>query len=111
MRTAPIEEEELSLATSYLDGVFPIRYETTAAIAAALANLMVYELPDNYFDRYREHVRAVTREHVLAAAKTHLRPNDFQMVVVGDPSTVRAPLETLGFGPVRVYDTQGRPTE
>jgi predicted Zn-dependent peptidase len=111
MRTAPIEEEELSLATSYLDGVFPIRYETTAAIAAALANLMVYELPDNYFDRYREHVRAVTREHVLAAAKTHLRPNDFQMVVVGDPSTVRAPLEALGFGPVRVYDAQGRLAE
>ena len=33
----PISEDELSLATSYLDGVFPIRYETTAAIAAALA--------------------------------------------------------------------------
>jgi predicted Zn-dependent peptidase len=111
MRTSPIQEEELSLATSYLDGVFPIRYETTAAIAAALANLMVYELPDDYFDRYREHVRAVTREHVLETAKTHLTPNDFQMVVVGDPSTVRAPLEALGLGLVRVYDAQGRLTE
>jgi zinc protease len=111
VRTTSIEEEELSLATSYLDGVFPIRYETTAAIAAALANLMVYELSDDYFDRYRENVRAVTREHVLAAAKTHLTPGDFQMVVVGDPSTVRAPLEALGFGPVRVYDAQGRIAE
>ena len=36
---------ELSLATSYLDGVFPIRYETTTAIAAALANLIIYRLP------------------------------------------------------------------
>ena len=111
IRTALIEEEELSLATSYLDGVFPIRYETTAAIASALANLMVYELPDDYFDRYREHVRAVTREQVLEAAKQHLNPSDFQMVVVGDPSTVRSPLAALGFGPVRVYDAQGRLTE
>jgi predicted Zn-dependent peptidase len=111
MRTTPIAEDELSLATSYLDGVFPIRYETTAAIAAALANLMVYELPDDYFDRYREHVRAVTREQVLDAAQKHLTPGIFQMVVVGDPATVRAPLEGLGFGPVRLYDAQGRLAE
>jgi zinc protease len=111
IRAAPIDDEELSLATSYLDGVFPIRYETTAAIAAALANLMVYELPDDYFDRYREHVRAVTSEQVLEAAKQHLNPSDFQMVVVGDPSTVRGQLDALGFGPVQVYDVQGRLTE
>ena len=37
MRREEIGEDELTLATSYLDGVFPIRYETTAAIAAALA--------------------------------------------------------------------------
>jgi predicted Zn-dependent peptidase len=111
IRSSPIEEEELSLATSYLDGVFPIRYETTAAIAAALANLMVYELPDDYFDRYRENVRAVTREQVLRAAQQHLTPSALQMVIVGDPETVRGPLAAIGFGPVRVYDAQGRLAE
>src|ERR1043166_2104825 len=40
MRTEPIRDDELSLATSYLDGVFPIRFETTAAIAAALGVLV-----------------------------------------------------------------------
>ncbi len=58
MRAEEIKPEELSLATSYLDGVFPIRYETTDAIAAALARLVVDGLPDDYFDRYRERVRA-----------------------------------------------------
>ena len=29
MRETPVLDTELSLATSYLDGVFPIRYETT----------------------------------------------------------------------------------
>jgi predicted Zn-dependent peptidase len=111
IRTKPVDEEELSLATSYLDGVFPIRYETTAAIASALANLVVYELPDDYFDRYRERVRAVTREEVLEAARKHLDPVAMQMVVVGDPATVKGPLDEMGFGPLRVYDAQGRPTE
>jgi predicted Zn-dependent peptidase len=111
MRSTLVDEEELSLATSYLDGVFPIRYETTAAIAAALANLVVYDLPDDYFDRYRDNVRAVTREAVLQAAEQHLAPSALQMVVVGDPETVQGPLDAIGFGPVRVYDAQGRPVE
>jgi zinc protease len=108
IRQAPIASEELSLATSYLDGVFPIRYETTSAIATALANLVVYGLPDDYYDRYREHVRSVTQDDVLRAAQQHLHVDALQMVVVGEPTTIQAPLEAVGFGAVSVYDTLGR---
>ena len=109
MRAEEIRPDELSLATSYLDGVFPIRYETTDAIAAALGNVIIYGLADDYFDRYRARVRAVTAADVLAAARTHLHPERMQIVVVGDLGTVRAPLEKLGIGPVTVYDTEGNP--
>jgi zinc protease len=108
IRAEPIGDDELSLATSYLDGVFPIRYETTAAIAAALGMLVVHGLSGDYFDRYRARVRGVTKEHVLEAARKYLRPEELQMVVVGDPATVRGPLEALRFGPLYVLDTQGR---
>ena len=102
MRTGSVTPEELSLATSYLDGVFPIRYESAESIAAALANLVIYDLPDDWFDRYRDRVRAVTAEEVLAAAQTRLDPHALQVVVVGDPAAIRAPLEALGVGPVTV---------
>jgi zinc protease len=92
MRREEIGEDELTLATSYLDGVFPIRYETTSAIAAALANLVIHELPDDYYDRYRERVRAVTTRGVLRAAQTHLHPDQLRIVVVGDPAVIAAPL-------------------
>jgi predicted Zn-dependent peptidase len=108
MRSELVTVEELSLATSYLDGVFPIRYETTAAIAAALAALVVYDLPDDWYDAYRDHVRAMTREQVLTAAQKHLHPDQLQMVVVGNPSAVRGKLEEIAFGPIRTYDTTGR---
>jgi zinc protease len=107
MRAEPVAPDELSLATSYLDGVFPIRYETTSALAGALANLVIYGLPEDYFDTYRDRVRAVTAEQVLDAARRHLRPDELQVVVVGDPAAVRAPLEALGAGPVTVYDARG----
>ena len=107
MQGAPPTDEELSLATSYLDGVFPIRYETTSAIAGALASLVIHGLPDDYFDRYRERIREVTANDVLAAAQQHLHPEQLQISVVGDPQVVRAPLEALGMGAVAVYDSEG----
>jgi zinc protease len=109
MRAEPIRPEELSLATSYLDGVFPIRYETTDAIAAALANLIIYGLEDDYFDHYRERVRAVSAGEVLHAAQSHLHPEQIQIVTVGDPTVIRGPLAALGVGPVTVYDAEGQP--
>jgi zinc protease len=106
MQAEPVSAEELSLATSYLDGVFPIRFESTAAIAAALATLVIHGLPEDYYDRYRERVRAMTAEQILAAAQHYLKPDALQMVVVGNPA-VRAQLEALQFGPLSMYDTQG----
>lgn len=109
IRAEAVTADELSLATSYLTGVFPIRFETTTAIAAALSVLALHGLPEDYYDRYRENVASITSEKVLAAARRYLDPSAFQMVVVGDPNIVRAPLEAMQFGPVLMYDTQGKP--
>ena len=108
-RAAPITDDELSLATSYLDGVFPIRFETTSAIASALTTLAVYELPDDWYDEYRARVRAVTSGDVLLAAQRHLHPEALQMVVVGNAGAVRDGMEAIAFGPVQGYDVEGRP--
>ena len=109
MREGEPSDEELSLVTSYLDGVFPIRYETTSAIAGALASLAVHDLPDDYYDSYRDRIRSVTASEVLTAAQEHLHPQRIQVTVVGDPALVRAPLEGLQLGPLTQYDSEGRP--
>jgi zinc protease len=86
IRREPVQAEELSLAKSYLDGVFPIRYETTAAVAAALANQVIFGLPDDYFDAYRGSIRRVSAGSVQRVATEHLHPERLQVVVVGDAS-------------------------
>jgi zinc protease len=109
IRADAVSEDELTLATSYLDGVFPIRYETTDSIARALAALTIYELPNDYFDSYRANIRRVTAMDVLHAADKYLHPDQLQLVVVGDPTVISAPLAALDAGPVSVYDADGRP--
>jgi len=104
IREAPVSAAELSLATSYLVGVFPIRFETTAEVAGGLANVEIFRLPTNYFDSYRDRVRAVTVEDVLRVAQTHLDPSRLQVVVVGDAEAIRDPIAALGLGAISVYD-------
>ncbi len=104
IRSAPVTTGELSLAQSYLDGVFPIRYETTRAIASALATQAIYGLPTDYFDIYRANIRAVTADDILRVAREHLDPSRLQVVAVGDPEQIAAPLEALQIGAVTVSD-------
>ena len=107
MRTHLVDNDELTLATSYLDGVFPIRYETTSAIAYALATMAIYGLDEGYFDTYRANITAITAQDVLEAAQRHVIPERLRLIVVGDPEVVREPLEGLGIGPVLLYNTDG----
>ena len=93
LRSEEITHDEVTLATSYLDGVFPIRYETTAAIAGALANLAIHGLEEDYYDLYRSKVRAVTTASVLRAAQQHLHPERLRIVVVGDPAIIAEQIE------------------
>lgn len=102
IREAPIKKDELNLATAYLQGVFPIRYETTSAIANALAALVTYGYPADYFDRYRDRIGAVTTEDVLQTARAHLHPEQVLITAVGDPERIAKPLEQLNMGPVTV---------
>lgn len=106
MRAEPVTESELSLAISYLDGVFPIRFETTRAIASALASQSIYGLTDDYYDTYRANIRAVTAGDILRVAQTHLHPDRLQVVAVGDPEQIREPLAALGIGAVTVTDAE-----
>jgi zinc protease len=105
IRSEKISSEELSLARDYLDGVFPIRYETTAAIASALATLVIYDLPRDYYDTYRSRIREVSVDAVLQAAKNHLHPEEMQTIVVGDAKVIRDSVAELDMGELHVHES------
>lgn len=95
-------EAEVENARDYLVGVQPLRLQTTGQLAAQLADLVVYDLPDDYFLQYRDRIAAVTPDDVLRVAREHLRPERHAIVIVGDAKRIVPPLEALGKGPVVV---------
>lgn len=95
-----IPEAELAPVREYRTGVFPIAYERPSAVALGLADMVVHELPPDWFDSVRAQMAVVTAEDVSAAAARRLWPDRMALVVVGDGARVRASLDALELGPV-----------
>lgn len=95
---------EVADAAGYLAGIFPLQLQTTDGLAGKLSTLAVYGFPDDYYDHYRDALLAVTPEDVRTAARRRLMPDRAAVVVVGDASELRGPLEALDIGPVEVVD-------
>jgi zinc protease len=92
------DADELDVARDYLVGVFPLRFEGSAQVAAALAGLVVFDLPDDELDSYRPAIAAVTADDVLQAAQRNIRPWEMSIVIVGDAREVEPALRASAFG-------------
>ena len=73
MRDTKVEPSELAAARDFLVGVFPLRFETPGAVAAALSGLAIHGLPVEELLDYRRKIEAVTIDDVAAAAREHLQ--------------------------------------
>jgi zinc protease len=101
--TAP-DDAELAEVRDYLVGVFPLRFETTAGIAAAMEPLAVYDLPDAWWQEYRDRLEAVDAAAIHATARELIRPDEALILMTGDAATLRGPLAEAGLGSLEVVE-------
>jgi zinc protease len=87
----------------------PGRWETARAVARDIAELVRFDLPDDYWNGYAELVAALDVADVDAAAERLLHPNRLTWVVVGDRSVIEQSVRSLAFGDVQVLDADGKP--
>jgi len=97
----PVGVEELAKARNYIALAFPGEFETTTDLSRRLEELIVYRLPDDYFERYIANVMAVTAAQVQRAAETYIQPSRFIVVIVGDRKTIEPGVRALELAPVR----------
>jgi predicted Zn-dependent peptidase len=98
----PIPEDELMKAKNYIALGFPGDFETTGDLSRRIEELIVYKLPEEYFEQYVANVQRVTPAAAQKAAATYIQPSKFAVVVVGDRKTIEAPIRALNLAPVRV---------
>jgi zinc protease len=107
MRDADVADAELTRAKDQIVKSYPARFATRANIAAQLAELAIFNLPDSYISDYTKRIAAVTKEDVRRVARKYLDPQRLTVVVVGDRKTLQDPLAKLA--PVEVRDLDGDP--
>ncbi|MFZ5471900.1 MAG: M16 family metallopeptidase [Myxococcota bacterium] len=95
MRKQGPTPEELRAAQRYVVGLYPARFETNESVSAAVADMVVHQIPLEWIARYRERVVAVSTREATAAAKAHL-PEDPTLVLVGNAEKIRPQLSGLG---------------
>ena len=107
IRTGDVEKRELDDTKSYLMGSFPSTVQTAGDIAGRLLDMELYDLPQDYFDRYRENIGAVSKAGVEHVAQKYIDPERVIIVIVGNAAQIREPLGTLGM-PIHELDIEGQ---
>jgi predicted Zn-dependent peptidase len=107
LRDADVTDAELARAKDQIVKSYPARFATRANVAAQLAELAIFGLPDSYVTDYTAKIAAVTKADVRRVARKYLDPGKFTIVVVGDKKTVAEPLAKLA--PVELRDLDGNP--
>jgi zinc protease len=109
VKDRPIQPEELSRAQASLTLTLPGSWETMAALAGAIGEIVAFGLDDRYYDTFADKVRAQTIQSLTAAAAEVVHPDQLVWVVVGDRSKIEPGLRELKLGEIRLIDSEGRP--
>ncbi len=107
LSSRPPTEDELKRVKKNAVLKLPGSWETSNEIAGAIAEMVRFGYPDDYYQTYSERVRSVNLEEVTKAAQTVLHPNSLVWIVVGDREKIESGLKELGIGEVHLIDLNG----
>ena len=97
----PVPAADVERARNYVALGFPSDFQSVAEIAAHLEELVIYNLPDDYFDRYIDRILAVTAADVERVARKYIDADNMAFVIVGDRNEVGESVRKLNLAPVK----------
>ncbi len=105
IRDEKASDEELQDAKNYLTGVFPIRAETQTGLTNLIVSQLLYDLPENYLETYRDKINDVTLDQIQNVANKYVLPEKLAMVIVGDAEEVLTQAKSYS-GDIEIFDTE-----
>lgn len=84
IRAEAVEADELELAKSAFIETFPRRFESKSGMLSVFVDDQLTGRPADFWQKYRDRVRAVSAQDVQRAAQAHLDPSQMAILVVGE---------------------------
>ncbi len=104
IRTTKVSDEELRIAKALYSGSFALSLEKPAQIATFASDILINDLPADFYKTYLQKVNAVTATDILRVAQKYLKDQGTRIIVVGNISQFPDSLKKLGYA-VKFYDT------
>jgi zinc protease len=108
MRTEKVSAVDLQNAKNLYNGTFALGLENPARTAAFASNILINNLPKDFYRTYLQKINAVTPEDILRVSKKYFGHDNARVIVVGKKETVLPGLSKLGH-PVKLYDSYANP--
>lgn len=108
IRTADVTAEELQNAKALFNGNFALQMENPSRLATYAVNILVNNLPKDFYRTYLQRINAVTTADVKRVANKYFNHANTRIVIVGKAEAVKTPLERLGY-PIYMFDKWAKP--
>ncbi|MHC1706367.1 MAG: M16 family metallopeptidase [Bacteroidales bacterium] len=104
----PATADELKNAISSQTLGIPGQYETMGSIQFALQQMVRYNYPVDYYQKYASKLKAENLKNINAAAKKILHPESFQWLIIGDKALIEPKIRELGITDIYTIDGDGK---
>jgi zinc protease len=107
IHTKPLTDAELRRAKDSIVRSLPGEFESANRVNGQLANLWLYDLPQDYYTKLPAQIEGVTSADAQAAAAKYVHPENLLVIAVGDKSKIESGLKDLKLGPVESWSEGG----
>jgi len=103
----PVTDEELQTAKDKMIQSLPQVFSSVSAVSNSITSLYLNDLPQDYYQRYTDNVRAVTKEDIVRVANKYIDLDRLAIVIVGDKKQIEQPLRATAIAPLVFLDING----
>ena len=108
LRTQKVSDDELISAKALYNGSFALGLENPERTASFARNILINDLPKDFYKTYLQRINAVTKEDIQRVAQKYFNSSNTRVVVVGNASQIQEGLTKLKY-PVKAYDKYANP--
>ena len=108
MRDGKMSEEELASAKAIYNGRFALGMEDPSRAATYASNILINNLPKDFYRTYLQKINAVTINDIKNVSKNYFSESNSRIIIVGNGKKIIPGLMKLGF-PIKKYDRYADP--
>ena len=108
MRDGKITPAQLATAKAKYNGSFALQMEDPARSARFASNILINNLPKDFYQTYLQKINAVTIDDIKRVSKNYFSEGNSRIAIVGNAEKIIPQLLRLGY-PVKKYDIYANP--